>query len=121
MNKYLITSLSFSSSTINGIVGSVPGLVHLDMLDVLGVVNTGNLAMAKTNVLLLQREISDIQKLLASSGIKSDYTIENEFINKFVWEIANFTIDKKIYPDGNYLKSAANNYAKLEFHEYFKD
>lgn len=29
----------------------------------------------------IEREISDIQKLLASSGVGSDYTTENEFIN----------------------------------------
>lgn len=93
----------------------------------------------------IEREISDIRKLLASSGIESDYTTENEFINvsicifikllllkhflliqntskqKFVREVANFTIDKRIYPDESYLKSAAAGCAKLEFHEYFKD
>ncbi|RHZ69750.1 hypothetical protein Glove_279g46 [Diversispora epigaea] len=54
-----------------------------------------------------ERKISDIRKLLASSGIELDYTIENEFINKFVWKVANSTIDKRIYSDESYLKSVA--------------
>ena len=33
----------------------------------------------------IEREISDIRKLLASSGIESDLTIENEFINVSVY------------------------------------
>ncbi|RHZ80468.1 hypothetical protein Glove_135g63 [Diversispora epigaea] len=40
---------------------------------------------------------------------------------KFVREVTNFTIDKRIYPDESYLKSAATSCAKLEFHKYFKD
>ncbi|RHZ82210.1 hypothetical protein Glove_112g36 [Diversispora epigaea] len=67
-----------------------------------------------------KREISDIQKLLASSGIESDYIIENEFINKFVWKVANSTINKRIYLNESYLKSVATDCAELEFHEYFE-
>ena len=33
----------------------------------------------------IEREISDMRKLLASSGIESDLTIENEFINVSVY------------------------------------
>ncbi|CAG8612021.1 5196_t:CDS:2 [Diversispora eburnea] len=55
----------------------------------------------------IERKIPDIQKLLVSSKVESDYTIENEFIKKFVQEVANFTIDKRIYPDEAYLKFAA--------------
>jgi hypothetical protein len=29
----------------------------------------------------IERDVSDIRRLLASSGIESDYTIEKEFIN----------------------------------------
>ncbi|RHZ88135.1 hypothetical protein Glove_26g84 [Diversispora epigaea] len=67
----------------------------------------------------IEREISDIWKLLASSGIESDYTTENKFINKFVQKVANFAIDKRIYLDESYLKSVAASCTELEFCEYF--
>ncbi|RHZ48430.1 hypothetical protein Glove_551g74 [Diversispora epigaea] len=63
----------------------------------------------------IEREIFDIRKLLTSSGIKSDYTTENEFINK----VANSAIDKRIYLDESYLKSVAAGCIELKFHEYF--
>ncbi|RHZ83029.1 hypothetical protein Glove_100g1 [Diversispora epigaea] len=64
----------------------------------------------------IEREISDIRKLLASSGIESDYTTENEFINVNVYIcykasfIETFVINSKYFE----ILRNRNSFGKLQ-------
>ncbi|RHZ75228.1 hypothetical protein Glove_216g159 [Diversispora epigaea] len=67
----------------------------------------------------IEREISDIWKLLASSGIESDYTTENEFINVSVYICYKVSFIEIFAINSNYLKSVTADCTELKFCEYF--